>query len=275
MGTQRSISSHTRTMSTLRHLLVGLVALFVSACGPREKVCHYPTGEVEYRVPLNWQGLFEGEQRFFYKNGRVQSITPFYKNRVTGLVKRYYPTGQLQSTEYFKNGESFGPVTQYYPTGQLKYRATKYGRLQADTTRSYHPNGEVSQMIIYDGRGRRVDFGVWRPNGQTDTTYCYPFFLTDRDTVPEGQDYTFEVVLGNRRSSAVNVKVLRPRTGVDSTKGVYSRTQFIIRRPAPGRHTVMAEVHNHWARKGSDTIWTYDLLPISKSFWVLPIRNSQ
>jgi hypothetical protein len=202
-------------MRKLPCLLFGLATVLLSACGPREKVGYYPTGEVEYRAPLDGQGLLEGERKSFYKSGQLKSISPFHKNRVTGLVREYYPNGQLKSAEYFKNGENFGLVKWYYPTGQPKYNATRYGKVYADTTRSYHPNGELSQMIIYDGKGRRIDFGAWHPNGRIDTTYSYPFFLVDRDTVPEGQDYTFEMVLGNRLSNVVNVEVLRPTTGVD------------------------------------------------------------
>jgi hypothetical protein len=262
-------------MRTPFRLLIGVAAVLLSACGAREQVSYYPTGEVAYRVPVNWQGLREGEGHSFYRNGQLKSSTPFYKDRVTGVVRWYYPTGQLQSEEYFKSGEPFGPITQYYPTGHVKHRATRYGRVYADTTRSYHPNGELRQLIVYDGRGRRVDFGLWRPNGEIDAAYGRPFFLSDRDTVPEGQDYTFEAVLGARRSNVVNVKVRHPRTGVDSTTGTYSRTRYLVRRPARGRHTVTVQLYNYWARKGSDTIWTIESIPISKSFWVTPNRNKK
>ena len=256
-------------------LLFSLLALLLSACGSREKAGYYPTGEIKYRAPLNWQGLLEGEQKSFYKNGRIKRITPFYKNRITGLLREYYPNGQLASAEYFKSGQRFGLVKWYYPTGRFQHQATWYGSVHADTTWSYYPSGQASQQIIYDNKGRRVDFGVWHPNGQRDTSYTRPFFLSDRDTVPEGQDYAFEVVLGNRRSKLVYVTVLRPRTGVDSTQGIFSRTRFLIRRPAPGPHTVTASVRNAWARRGSDTIWIDQYKPISKSFWVQSARNAE
>jgi hypothetical protein len=230
-------------------------------------VGRYPTGEIEYQAPLNAQGLYDGEVKTFYKNGSLKAIRPYYKSRITGEVIRYYPNGKLESTEYFKNGETFGPVKQYYPTGQLKYEAKLYGKVYADTARSYYPNGELKLLIVYDDKGHKADFGAWHPNGEIDIGYTRPLFLSDRDSVLEGQDYTFEVVLGNRRSNVVNVKILHPLTGVDSTKGVYARTRFIIRRPAPGPHVVKAEVRNLWARKGSDTIWT-NVYPIQHSFWV-------
>jgi antitoxin component YwqK of YwqJK toxin-antitoxin module len=256
--------------------LFGVVAtLLLPACSPREETQYYSTGEVKYKAPLNAQGLVEGNAKYFYKNGAVSAVLPCRNGLIEGLIKRYYPNGKLESTEFRKNGETFGQQTFYYPSGQLKNKATRYGNVYRETTRSYHPNGEVSQMIIYDGRGRRVDFGVWHPNGQVDTTYTRPFFITDRDTLSAGQDYAFEVVLGNRRSSAVNVKVLRPSTGIDSTKGLYSRSRFIIRRPTPGQHLVTAEVLNIWAHKGSDTLWYNSFKPVSKSFWVLPATNEK
>ena len=256
-------------------LLFSLTALLLSSCDARQKAGYFPTGEIEYRAPLNAQGLFDGEVKYFYQHGSVSAVLPYRNDRIEGLIKRFYPSGQLESTEFYKNGETFGPVKHYYATGQLKHESTRYGKVYRDTTRSYHPNGELDQMIIYDGKGRRVDFGLWRPDGKIDAVYARPFFLSDRDTVPEGQDYTFEAVLGARRSNVVNVKVLRPRTGVDSTKGTYSRTRFIVRRPAPGRHTVTVQLYNHWARKGSDTIWTDETIPISKSFWVKPNRGKK
>ena len=251
-------------------LLFSLMALLLSACGTRQKVEYFPTGDIKYRAPLNAQGVIDGEAKCFYQNGAVKVVLPYRNGRIEGLIKRFYPTGQLENSEFCKNGETFGPVKHYYPTGQLKHASTRYGTVYRDTSRSYHPNGELDQMIIYDGKGRRIDFHFWRPDGNIDAGYARPFFLTDRDTVPEGQDYTFEAVLGARHSNVVNVKVLRPRTGVDSTKGTYSRTRYIVRRPMPGQHTVTVQLYNHWARKGSDTIWTNETIPISKSFWVKP-----
>lgn len=262
-------------MRRIPRILFSLATVLLSACGPREKVEYYQTGEIKYRALLNGQGLIEGNAKYFYKNGAVSAVLPYRNGLIEGLVKRYYPSGKLEATEFCKNGEKFGQETFYYPTGQLKNKATRHGSMHSDTTRSYYPNGELDQMIIYDGKGRRVDFGLWRPNGKIDDAYTRPFFLSDRDTVPEGQDYTFEAVLGARHSNAVNVKVLRPLTGVDSTKGVYSRTRFIIRRPALGRHTVTVQLYNLWARKGSDTLWTTETIPISKSFWVSPTHGKK
>ncbi len=95
-------------MKTRPLLLFSLTAVLLSACGPRQKVEYFPTGEVEYRAPLNAQGLIEGEAKYFYKNGAVSAVLPYRNNRIEGLIKRYYPNGQMESTEFCKNGETFG-----------------------------------------------------------------------------------------------------------------------------------------------------------------------
>ena len=200
----------------------------------------------------------------FRRAGTLECKYPVQNGHIQGLVTRYDARGKLTSTEVWANGRRHWVVTGYYPTGRVWFTETLHDNAYVDTSRVYYPNGVEQQVVVRTAQGRRVDFGAWRPNGQVDTTYTRPFFLTDRDTVPKGQDYAFEVVLGNRRSDAVNVKILRPLTGIDSTKGVYSRSQYIIRRPALGRHVVTVEVVNIFrVHTGNDTLWYNHFKPIS------------
>jgi endo-beta-N-acetylglucosaminidase D len=70
----------------------------------------------------------------------------------------------------------------------------------------------------------------------------------------EGQDYSFEIVLGNRRTNTITVKFLNPETKIDSIKGLYTKTRYVLRRPAPGIHTVRAKVYEYWQH--GDTLMT-------------------
>ena len=256
-------------MRQINSVLGSIGALLLFSCGPREEVKYYPTGEVEYRAPLDEQGLFNGEVKNFYRNGIVKNIMPFRNNHINGLIKRYYPNGNLESTEFCKNGESFGPIKQYYPNGKLKYETMQYGNTHVDTARFYYSHGELNQIIVYDKKGRKVNFGVWYPNGLTDPRYIHPLFLSNTDTLREGQNFTFEIVLGNRRSNVITVKILSPASGLDSSKGVYTKNRYFIRHPSPGLHLIKAKVQEEWARKGSDTIWTNEYF-ISHHFRVFP-----
>lgn len=236
-------------------VLIILFVVLLSACKKREEIEYYSTGEIKLRAPLDEEGVYDGEVTYFHKNGAVKSKIPFRNHHINGVLKKYYQNGKLESTETFINGKNDGVLKQFYLNGKLEYETNLKGDIHTDTARYYFPNGEIHQVIIYDRKGRKVDYGVWLPNGQLDTRYTHPLFLSNTDDLRYGQDYSFEIVLGNRRSNVVTVKILAPTFGVDSTQGTHTKTQYIIRRPTLGSHAVIAKIKLEWARKGSDTIW--------------------
>jgi antitoxin component YwqK of YwqJK toxin-antitoxin module len=244
------------------------------SCGHKEKILYYPTGEVEYRAPLSEQAKYSGEIIRYYKNGKIMNTTPFYNGNVSGVVKRYYPTGELEAIETWKQGKKHGLFRYFFPDGKIQREAVMYGNRYVDTARYYYPNGEIKQVIIYDKKGRKIDFGVWLSNGNKDTRYTRPFVLTDTDSISQGQDYVFEIQLGNRRSNVLSVRFLEPKIAIDSIKGIYTKYQYIIRSPKPGNHIIKATLYSQWARKGSDTIWT-NTYPIEHSFHVARTVSKQ
>lgn len=252
-------------MSSKTNFSYGLL-LLLSSCGQREEVGHYPTGEVEYRAPLDEQGVFNGEVISFYKNGKIRNILPYQAHHINGLVRRYYANGTLKSTEFYKKGSYFGKINEYYLNGKIKYQATLRGSIHVDTARFYHPNGELKEVAVYDSKGRKVDYGVWDAYGKIDTTYTRPLFLSDTDTLYEGQDYSFEITLANRRSKFVIVKIIQPLFGIDSAKGIYTKRRYILRRPQLGAHQVKAKLYQKWLG-GGDTLWT-NWYQIAHAFYV-------
>lgn len=245
-------------MRIVKYYALFIVLLFLGSCTKREEVRYYPTGEVKYRAPLGDKGVFDRDVVYFYKNGSIQAVLPFKNGHVNGTLKRFYPNGVLESTELRKDGVMAGELKQYYPNARIKYKAIEIGKRFVDTARYYHPNGEVAQLVVYDAVGRKIDFGVWNRAGNLDPAYTKPIFLSDNDDPRAGEDYSFEIRLGNRRSSAVIVKPLVPAAQLDSVTGKYAATRYIVKRPAPGTHVVKAKLFETWARKGSDTIWTND-----------------
>lgn len=245
-------------MNTMKIYALFLVSPFLVSCAQKEEVHYYPTGEVEYRAPLSAKGVFDKEVVYFYKNGKNQAVVPFANGHVNGIIRRFYPTGVLESTEFRKDGKLAGEMKQYYPNARIKYEAKKVGERFVDTARYYHPNGEVAQLIVYDSSGRKIDFGVWNRAGKLDPTYTRPLFLSGGDTIAQGENYCFEVRLGNRRSNAVIIRPVVPAGQLDSTKGKYAPVRFVIRQPTLGAHVLRVNIYENWARKGSDTIWTND-----------------
>lgn len=237
-------------------------------CGPREEVGRYATGEVAYRAPLDDQGVFDGEVTYFYENGAVRCRLPFRAHHLNGLAKWYTPQSGLKSTQECRQGKPFGALVNYYPSSRVEYRATLHGRFHVDTARYYYPNGALQQMVLYDARGRKIDFGVWQPNGAIDPRYAGVLFLSAADSVRAGQDFAFEVVLGNRYRSNITLKLLAPARGVDSVRSPHAPTRYFVRHPALGRHLLRANVREEWAREGSDTVWT-TVYPVRHAFTVI------
>lgn len=235
---------------------MGIVALLIlSSCGAQVEVGHYPSGEVKYRAPLDNHGIFDGEVKYFYKNGNIKSVFQFHNHHINGLVRRFYPSGVLQSNEIYVNGLQFGPEVKYYPNGGLEYKITMHGNIHVDTARYYYPNGDLKEMAIYDHKGRKVDFAVLQHNGQIDPSYAKTLFLSDADSIHKGQDYAFEIVLGSRHRSNITTRIVGPVGKLDSMPGKFARTQYLLRHPALGRHVVKAELIEQWSHPGNDTIW--------------------
>lgn len=228
--------------------------LLLTHCRPHENVGYYPTGNVKYRVPLNEKGRYSGELTHYYPNGTLKSVIPFQNGDVTGLVRSYAPTGKLVTTSFWKNNEKTGQMREYFPTGKLSFKSTMLNNKRIDTAYWYYPTGKLKSLIVYDAGGKKTDFGAWKPDGSKDVQYIYPLFLSRADTLVLGQDYIFKIVLGNRRSTAIRVKILLPTARLDSAVGEKSTTQYILRRPSLGEHLVRAKVYERWQH--SDTLWT-------------------
>ncbi|QIL78376.1 toxin-antitoxin system YwqK family antitoxin [Hymenobacter sp. HDW8] len=228
----------------------------ICSCGKQEKVVYFPTGEVKSRAPLNDSRKYDGDVINYYKSGSIERVVPFRNGIVHGVVNSYYPNGNLYVTETWRHNKRSGETAWYYPNGQIKYWALLDGNRRIDSAKWYHTNGKISYRMLYDKKGRKVDFFAYEPNGKINLNHVRPLFLSDQDTLAAGQDYTFEIVLGNRRSNSINIKFLEPRTGVDSTKGVYTKTRYIIRRPSPGKQLVKVVLYQY--RTNGDTLWIDD-----------------
>lgn len=66
--------------------------------------------------------LFEGEQRWFYPDGRLQRSASYSLGRLTGLEKYFAADGHL---EWERNHRSDGSViwTNFWPNGKVRTRS--------------------------------------------------------------------------------------------------------------------------------------------------------
>jgi len=231
------------------------LTLILTSCESPVKTGYYPSGEIKYRASLNDQGKATGKVITFYKTGVTESIIPIQAHQITGLVKRYYPNGNLKSTEVYLNGRRSGNKVKYFPNGHIEYKIVLRGNIQVDTARYYYSNGDLKELAIYDRNGRKIDFIVLKHDGEMDPSYAQPIFLSDVDSIHMGQDYSFEIVLGNRHLSHITTRILTPIGKIDSIQGHYTKNRYLVRCPSRGRHVVKAELIEQWSKQGNDTVW--------------------
>ncbi|TGE20994.1 toxin-antitoxin system YwqK family antitoxin [Hymenobacter metallicola] len=260
-------SAYPRPMLPVRSLPY-LCMFGIAACSPQQEVTYYPTGEVERRALLDAEGVYDGDVTSYFRNGKVQRVLPFRHHHINGVVRWYDSSGVLSHTQTYKDGKVDGARKEYYPTGKLEYEVTMRGTRRVDTAYYYYPNGKLYQGIVYDKQGRKIDYAVYTPQGHVDTRYTRPLVLSDTTRVRAGEDYTFEIRLGNRHSNVVTVSLRPVPIGLDSMPGRVARTRYLIRRPTPGVHVVQGQICEEWARRGSDTIWT-NCYPLEHTFRVV------
>jgi antitoxin component YwqK of YwqJK toxin-antitoxin module len=124
-----------RTYMLLLTFLAGLVAFTVSGCTrevPKEQT--YLRNGVLYEVGKNKpfsgyvvgkgregyrakrlryrkkykDGLRNGDTRFWYAHGQLESVEPYHNGKINGMVARYYENGQIKTYIHLVNGERGG-----------------------------------------------------------------------------------------------------------------------------------------------------------------------
>jgi antitoxin component YwqK of YwqJK toxin-antitoxin module len=62
---------------------------------------YYANGQLKAQLPLDKEGRYDGEARYFYEDGTVKSYGFFYKGIHSGKWKNYNEKGKLVSTDIY------------------------------------------------------------------------------------------------------------------------------------------------------------------------------
>jgi antitoxin component YwqK of YwqJK toxin-antitoxin module len=106
-------------------LLFGLILPLITLTACTKKVSHsktYHRGRLVYEVDsdLPFTGIVTGKAREGYRR-QVCAFEKRYKDgRLHGYSRYWYPNGKLESVVPYKHGELNGMVTRYYSNGSLK-----------------------------------------------------------------------------------------------------------------------------------------------------------
>ena len=80
----------------------------------RTQICRY---EKQYK-----NGILNGTCKFWYPNGKLESVEPYKSGQINGSVIRYYDNGQMKARIPIRNGVRAGSAGEFFwdKNGKLK-----------------------------------------------------------------------------------------------------------------------------------------------------------
>ena len=122
-----------------------------------EKKYFYPNGSVE-SVEMYKNGQFDGKFKKFFENGKIQLEQDFVNGTMQGFSIRYYPNGTVEERVTMVENEEKGPFQEYYENGKLKTEGSyapsdKESALEQGELKEYDQNGVLVRTAdCVDGR---------------------------------------------------------------------------------------------------------------------------
>lgn len=112
----------------------------------------------------------DGERKYFYPNGSVESIEHFQKGEYHGKYQKFHENGQLKIEQEFVNGAMQGFSLRYYPSGVLEEKVTIRDNDENGPFWEYWENGKIKAEGYYipsdDGPLEQGELREYDENGQ-------------------------------------------------------------------------------------------------------------
>jgi len=93
----------------------------------------------------------QGQQKFFFSNGKLYIEANRVVGYEDGLAKVYYPNGALSSTTNYVLDNTNGAHKAYYPNGKIKADDNYYNDELNGICKYYDEQGNVKQFVYYHG----------------------------------------------------------------------------------------------------------------------------
>ena len=115
-----------------------------------ERKYFYPSGSVE-SIENYKNGQIHGQYRKFYENGTPRIEQNFVEGAMQGLSIRYHPTGAVEERVTMKDNEENGPFQEYYENGNLKVEGIyapmgDESALEQGELKEYDENGQLIRI---------------------------------------------------------------------------------------------------------------------------------
>ncbi|WP_045688301.1 hypothetical protein [Hymenobacter sp. AT01-02] len=90
-------------------------------------------------------GKQDGEWRWNYRNGNVQTVRHYTAGKTEGLEEEYFSTGRLRERNFYKDGSLEGTYEKYYLDGQLQRAGNYQSGQQQGQWKQYYADGKLSE----------------------------------------------------------------------------------------------------------------------------------
>jgi len=180
-------------MKNLISIFIIVISLVTLSCTHKDKT-FYDNGNPKHI--LNYKGdLMEGEQKWYFKNGKLQSIFHYKKGVPDGVAIEYNIGGTKISESFFQKGKLNGQKKNFSDNGSLVSIETYKDGIKEGLYKKYHQNGKpmiegyfkndqfdstwkyfdrfgiiIGQGIFKNGKGKLTS---WFPNGKIMRTTNY------------------------------------------------------------------------------------------------------
>ena len=85
----------------------------------------------------------EGERKYFFPNGKIESVERYQNNKITGKYQAFYEGGQLKIEQDYVNGALNGLSIRYYPNGKVMEKVMLKDNIENGPFSEYHENGNL------------------------------------------------------------------------------------------------------------------------------------
>lgn len=113
-----------------------------------ENKSYYKGGKLRIKI-IYRNGIKEGIEKTYYPNGQLNTETAYKKGKKEGQTKRYYPDGKLWYEAFYINGEKEGMEKTYYKNGNLWLEIPYESSKIVGVAKRYYESGELFGEITY------------------------------------------------------------------------------------------------------------------------------
>lgn len=117
-----------------------------------EEKFYYPTGELESTLRYK-EGIHHGPFQYFYEDGQLKQEGAYEAGKLIGVLKTYYADGQLKEEITHVDGVTEGPFKEYNPNGTLKAEGAYTSKGEDETLEhgvvlTYDEKGELERRLV-------------------------------------------------------------------------------------------------------------------------------